>query len=443
MDSGYINLAELATRLETAPTVCFRMALKNPDGQWRLHTLMLDTLPEDAQEEWPTFTYNYGRAAFLAGTVTGDQAADWLRSQAGQASSSGAQPTTYDFQIPQWHENVNWRKYRSYQPYDLTALRWPYVRYEVYYPNAHNFQESDTDLLVSAGCPFFPNLQIALAQLVYGAKDWDSSQNLSSGEKAIVRIAQTEAWIQGIHISPAALTVTVAGTNTPGTRLEVVGPPERLFDEVLKQEGPVTCPLPKGPPSRLWITLSRDKEWLDYYEWDQRWAWMNRQQSNVTFEPPEWHTQIEALISQGEGLTIDLKEVLPPEKDKWLKTIAAFANYDGGVILVGVDDDGKIIGVSGDAATINKDKDTISRMIRGNLVPCPEFNVENYEIEGKQVIAISVQKGNLPPYGIHPDKPVYYVRRGANSFLARQEEVRILAQINQRPRLPPTFGDTE
>lgn len=441
MDSGNINLSELASKLETAPTVFFRMALKNTDGQWRLHTLMLDVLPQEANEQWPTFTYDYGRAAFLAGTVTGDQAVDWLRSQAGQVSGSGAQPTTYGFQTPQWHENVNWRKYRSYQPYELTVLPWPYVRYEVYYPNAHNFQESDTDLLVSEGCPFFPNLQIALAQLVYGAKEWDQGQNLSSGEKAVVRIAQTAAWIQGIHISPTTLTVTVAGTNTPGTRLEVVGPPERLSDEVLKQEGPVACPLPEGPPSRLWITLSRGKEWLDFYQRDERFSHLNREQSNVTIEQPDPRVGIEGLLAQGEGLTIEFKREIPTgrEGESLLKTVAAFANGEGGIIFVGVDNDGSIVGI----ADVNRERDRIIDMIRRNVVQEPFFHLESHELEGKRILTVQVWRGDVPPYGVHPDKPHYYVRRGATTFPARQEEVRALAQAGQPLGGPLTYANME
>lgn len=255
-----------------------------------------------------------------------------------------------------------------------------------------------------------------------------SDHNLSSGEQAIVRLAQTDAWIQGIHISPTSLDITVEGANVAEARLEVIVPPKVVLDRSLEQAGPIKWLLPDGLPAKYWLVLSRDKEWLDYYHWDLRWTWMNRQQSNVTTETPGYRTQIEALIAQGEGPTIDLKATLPTEQDKWLKTIAAFANYAGGVILVGVDD-GKIVGVSSGASTINRLKDAIAQTVRGNLVPCPEFAVEEYAVEGKTVIAISVQKGALPPYGIHLDKPVFYVRRGANSFPARHDEIRALAQL--------------
>lgn len=108
-------------------------------------------------------------------------------------------------------------------------------------------------------------------------------------------------------------------------------PPDRLFDEHLEHEGPITCPLPERPLSQLWIILSREQELLDYYQRDERWSRLNREQSNVTFERPEVSPiGIEDVIAQGEGPTIEFKREIPAgrEGDSLLKTVAAFANGD-------------------------------------------------------------------------------------------------------------------
>jgi len=67
-------------------------------------------------------------------------------------------------------------------------------------------------------------------------------------------------------------------------------------------------------------------------------------------------------------------------------------------------------------------------MIRTVLVPQPTFKILSAQVEGKLVMSLTVEAGNNPPYGIHPEKPEYYVRRGSTTFPARQEEVRTLAQ---------------
>lgn len=53
------------------------------------------------------------------------------------------------------------------------------------------------------------------------------------------------------------------------------------------------------------------------------------------------------LISKGEGLSVEFKETLPSESMRWLKTIVAFANGCGGTLLVGVNNQGEIIGIPG------------------------------------------------------------------------------------------------
>jgi predicted HTH transcriptional regulator len=50
------------------------------------------------------------------------------------------------------------------------------------------------------------------------------------------------------------------------------------------------------------------------------------------------------LISQGEGQQLEFKRSLA-ELDTATRTVVAFANTDGGVILFGVRDSGEIIGV--------------------------------------------------------------------------------------------------
>ncbi len=50
------------------------------------------------------------------------------------------------------------------------------------------------------------------------------------------------------------------------------------------------------------------------------------------------------LIKQGEGQTVEFKREFTTDVGK---EIVAFANTDGGVIIIGVDDDGRIVGVEG------------------------------------------------------------------------------------------------
>jgi len=52
--------------------------------------------------------------------------------------------------------------------------------------------------------------------------------------------------------------------------------------------------------------------------------------------------QLQSLITQGEGQTVEFKSSFQKEV---IETVVAFANAQGGKILIGVSDEGKIIGV--------------------------------------------------------------------------------------------------
>jgi hypothetical protein len=62
---------------------------------------------------------------------------------------------------------------------------------------------------------------------------------------------------------------------------------------------------------------------------------------NVTFAEPEPSEKVRELIERGEGKRIEFKHELKfgPDKMKWVKTIVAFANGDGGSLIIGVDDE--------------------------------------------------------------------------------------------------------
>lgn len=60
--------------------------------------------------------------------------------------------------------------------------------------------------------------------------------------------------------------------------------------------------------------------------------------------------KLQNLISQGEGQTLEFKRSTA-EIDKAIQELVSFANTNGGTILIGVSDEGRIIGVSPGAIT--------------------------------------------------------------------------------------------
>ena len=102
-----------------------------------------------------------------------------------------------------------------------------------------------------------------------------------------------------------------------------------------------------------------------------------------------------------------------------LKTVIAFANTSGGKIYIGIDDDGKVLGVQRLDTDILKLSNSIRDSIKPDITLFTSILVE--KIDSKDVIVVDVQKGASSPYyltdkGIRPSG--VYVRQGASSVPA-------------------------
>ena len=94
-----------------------------------------------------------------------------------------------------------------------------------------------------------------------------------------------------------------------------------------------------------------------------------------------------------ESETVELKSTVVADL---CKEIIAFANAKGGTIYIGVEDDGTVVGVEGaDRVTLQ-----VNNMVRDSIKPDVTMFVryETQTVEGRQIIAVTVQKGTDRPY---------------------------------------------
>lgn len=416
-DYGKTTFEDLKTRLRTLSQVFVRLAVRGDgSGQRLLHAMVVDALPELPVQ---ALGYDYGSVAFVGEKISGTVLAEWLSLGRGEVAG-------YSFSVPTLSPDVSWHRVPSHTKYGYLSARWPFTQFEINIGS--NAAPRDAALsvgyLASDMYPFFPDYRTAAFELLHRVTERELGSDLPR-EIIDVRIAHPEAWIEHVHFSPSSVSVTIDGDSADGTRLEVVGSPNLRWDKSLTQSGDYGCPLPSGIPKDLWIVLSREGVRLDYRHVNQLWSPFSETVENLTFEAPDIRTRLEEHLYRGEGETIEFKRELPRNKDKLLKTVAAFANGEGGVILVGVDDDGTVVGVG---QPINEGKDGITNLIRNTVVPEPRIHLDDGKIDDKDVIAIYVDKGDSPPYCLHPDKPEAYVRRGGTTFRARQDEIRALGQ---------------
>lgn len=125
--------------------------------------------------------------------------------------------------------------------------------------------------------------------------------------------------------------------------------------------------------------------------------------------PPEAPITLEEMIAEGESGELEFKSSLRWDfqeetvnkklEDVVLKTIAAFANSQGGTLLIGVSDDGAILGLEGDYHALggaNRDKfelhlRNLLNSCFGKVLPSNKIKVTFPEIGGLEICQIDVQ----------------------------------------------------
>lgn len=154
-----------------------------------------------------------------------------------------------------------------------------------------------------------------------------------------------------------------------------------------------------------------------------------KQQQLVSYLERELAEDLPSLIIGGESEHLEFKSSV-----RWdfrhnklnrgletviAKTIAGFMNHRGGSLLVGVTDDGQVVGLEGDYQTFrhkNRDGfelciiDIISSRLSADL--CVLVHCMFYEVDGKDVCRILIESSVAPVYLKDGDVSKYFLRTG-------------------------------
>lgn len=130
------------------------------------------------------------------------------------------------------------------------------------------------------------------------------------------------------------------------------------------------------------------------------------------------------LSQLGEGNTLEYKRNTD-KLDSILKSVSAFANTAGGIILIGVEDNGTIVGVSDIGKIQEQLSNSISNRIKPQLIP--EITVT--DINNKSVISVQIEHAPGPYYlSDKGEEKGVYIRVGNSNRLAGPE---VIAEIKR------------
>jgi len=134
---------------------------------------------------------------------------------------------------------------------------------------------------------------------------------------------------------------------------------------------------------------------------------------------------IESIVQSGEGYNAEFKVRVPNKLKELTEEICAFANAAGGVLLLGVDDDNVIQGL-----TINNSKRSSIQNSLNEINPHLSTELYKVDVNGKGVWVIEVNSGNQKPYVL---SGVIHVRQGPNTQkLTTVEQMRDFFQQSDR-----------
>ena len=422
MDRDQIDFSTVLDDLRDCQTAACRVFLSKRNGVWSMTNMLVDiNLPDVGNPNWTE--YEYADVAFAQDTITTEELATWFTSLNGKLRG-------LTFEIPQPQQRVERERYSTgLGRHHFFHLPYPFTLYSIHSAvRDEGHQRSAFTPLVSAGLPSFPNYETAIYRFLL-----DRAYQPGNGipqDLIHIRLAHPEAWINTVEVKPDAIEVTFGGDQCSGTQLTIGGQDGIIVNEVIKERLSRRFEIQNADLSHLWLVLSRDDRWLDWRDLPGSTRISSWDVSGV--QPGNLAAHIEQLLHQGENEWLEYKMRIPDQEEKFLKTVAAFANGSGGIILVGVADDGKVEGVRGDLSKLN---DSIVNSIRNRITPQPIFQLQSCEVHHRQVIGVFIQEGKESPYGLNTKPPSIYVRRHGTTFDATPGEIRALGAKNQ-----PTAG---
>lgn len=149
---------------------------------------------------------------------------------------------------------------------------------------------------------------------------------------------------------------------------------------------------------------------------------------------------IKNLIFNGESTTLDFKKTIT-SCEKIAKTMVSFANNRGGRLLIGVADDGRIVGVKSE----DEERYMITQAAHLYARPALEPVFEEIYVDDKLVLVVEIAESDTKPhYAMGEDKKWWvYIRVKDKSVLASKIVIDVLKRGNQPDGVLLEYSDKE
>jgi predicted HTH transcriptional regulator len=126
--------------------------------------------------------------------------------------------------------------------------------------------------------------------------------------------------------------------------------------------------------------------------------------------------------------------------EKIIREMVAFANSQGGKLIIGVADDKQIMGLK----YVEEDLFLLEKAIKNHIVPNIEYQVEIVKVEnGKDVLIFDVPKSALTHSLLIENEAKIYVRSQDQALQANKEMKEVLKGLSKNKNYSFQYGDKE
>ena len=281
----------------------------------------------------------------------------------------GVVPKIGDFEIPSKFKLI-YQKDRfisSRKGMGYIAIDWPYNYYNFYNPQNLSF---DNGPFLKPGLPPHPDLQEALLSFF----DYSAAQGFDRIE---IILPDYRARILNLRVDGRKLQVAFEGLGTKDLSVQIVtrnaDGRSSYSDTILLGSSPVEYNSTNEVSQVVAYIIDESGDRID--ERQVNLAYANIPEGVEIIGEAE---NLEEIIKRGESETVEFKETY--DKDKVLRTAIAFANTRGGIILIGVTDDGEVKGFEDDKENV---KNSLTNIFSKNCEPAIKWTLTKTTIREK------------------------------------------------------------
>jgi predicted HTH transcriptional regulator len=128
---------------------------------------------------------------------------------------------------------------------------------------------------------------------------------------------------------------------------------------------------------------------------------------------------LDLLLASGERANLEIKQQIPNSDmahRNCMRTLAALANSGGGIVLLGVADDGEVVGI--EPGIRDRSIALLGNLIRSSIQPELIYELRTVDVHGRTILLIEVVTGT-PPYRVTSMGSTVYVRTEGATTVAK------------------------